>query len=113
MIDKTVNDLNIEKLDAVSKVSQEDAETIRRKEEEYERITYAFFEQIFERNIDLIDNNHFERYFKMIVALNPSQLMYFMQRINKKWPINAEKICEENGLIVEQAYILLEQGQEQ
>lgn len=36
-----------------------------------------------------------------------------MQKINKKWPINAEQICEENNLIVEQAYILLEQGKEQ
>lgn len=78
-------------------------------EKEYERILNKFLLQIFEVNKDLIDEDHIARQFNLLVAHNPDKLMAFMQKTGK-WPIDAETICERNGLHVEQAYILLENG---
>lgn len=41
------------------------------------------------------------------MAHNPDKLMAYMQKTGK-WPIDADAVCERNGLFVEQAYILLE-----
>lgn len=107
VVNRCVALLDHERKDKIEKTPDE-REALDRK---YDRLLSKLFEQVFTTNQDLIDDaQHFARLFNLMLAHNPNQLMPLMQKTGK-WPIDAEKLCERNGLFVEQAYILLEKKQ--
>ena len=46
----------------------------------------------------------------LYVKHNPNKLLQYLQ--HGTYPIDADKICAENKLFIEQAYILLDKGDE-
>lgn len=89
------------------KQAAQDQGLIDEVQERHDRLLNVFMDEIFEVDKDLIDDDHFAKQFNLYIQYNKPKLMNFMQKTGK-FPIDADTLCEKNGMYVEQAYILLE-----
>ena len=79
-------------------------------EEECDRLLLLLLNEIFYIDKELIDDHHIENLFNLYLKYDHSKLMGFIQQ-RAKLPENSDTKCGEHGLYVEQAYILLWNGE--
>lgn len=117
-IKKCIHNIDIErnqKLEIASRQPSNQSSTKQREkilegiEEKYDQIIYKFLHEVFEFHMDCIDEINFKKLFKFYIKFDQDKVMNLLRAMNSKGLDLkfAETDCEDRGLHVEQAYIIL------
>lgn len=111
----------MKKNDQRKKLVRDCINIIEKEKERAEPMLLKFLDAIFEYNVEeyqkLIDEETSRRQFTLYIKHDSEKLMSFLQKIDysrfRNLPEDSEDQCAQNGLYVEQAFILFEKDEKQ